>query len=110
MAYKLFKTEAEAQEQYDALNTKPAQGFRFIVEKQPSGQHWAIVNARLGPLLAICKSSRCSSGVNVNEKPRPEGTGAKFAMLTWVTHAALFRPNNIAPTKSAGQPGHKITG
>ena len=77
MAYKLFKTEAEAQEQYDALNTKPAQGFRFIVEKQPSGQHWAIVNARLGPLLAICKSSRCSSGVNLNEKAPARGDRSK---------------------------------
>jgi hypothetical protein len=43
LAYRLFKTEAEAQAQCDALNAKAKRGIRFLVEKQSGGEHWVIV-------------------------------------------------------------------
>jgi hypothetical protein len=43
VGYKLFKTEAEAQEQSDALNAEASQGVRFIVERAIGGHGWIIV-------------------------------------------------------------------
>jgi hypothetical protein len=43
VAHKLFKTEAEAQEQSDALNAEASEGVRFIVEKAIGGHSWIIV-------------------------------------------------------------------
>jgi|HubBroStandDraft_6_1064221.scaffolds.fasta_scaffold4477458_1 hypothetical protein len=43
MSYKLFATEAEAQERCAALNAEAGGGFRFVVDKAIGGQHWVIV-------------------------------------------------------------------
>jgi hypothetical protein len=43
MSYKLFSTEAEAQEKCAALNAEAGEGFRFIVDKEIGGQRWVIV-------------------------------------------------------------------
>ena len=43
VAYKLFKTEAEARAHCNALNVDASEGIRFIVEKQIGGEYWIIV-------------------------------------------------------------------
>jgi hypothetical protein len=43
MSYKLFATNAEAQEKCAALNAEAGESFRFVVNKAVGGQHWIIV-------------------------------------------------------------------
>jgi hypothetical protein len=43
VSYKLFPTEAEAQEKCAALNAEASEGFRFVVDKEIGGQRWVIV-------------------------------------------------------------------
>jgi hypothetical protein len=46
MSYKLFATEAEAQERCAALNADAGKGFRFVVGKAIGGQQWVIVKQK----------------------------------------------------------------
>jgi hypothetical protein len=43
VSYKLFKTEAQAQEKCDALNADSGKDIRFIVHQEIGGQRWVIV-------------------------------------------------------------------
>jgi hypothetical protein len=43
LSYKLFNTEAKAQERCDALNAEVNGGVRFVVDKEIGGQRWVIV-------------------------------------------------------------------
>jgi len=62
MAYKLFNTEAEAQEKCAALNAEAGAGFRFIVDKEIGGRRWTIVRQQ------ECKAWSFASFLQENER------------------------------------------